>query len=114
MSLWAAGVAQLAAELGDVHAVLGGFSRAQKNHRDVEIVSRAQFGIFVDIDFGEARAELLQQGRDLVLCFFAEMAAGTRVEGDVARRGNLQAAVFGANVVARWLRCAQPSSLDEL
>src|SRR4029077_2436918 len=108
------GVAQLAAELGDVHAVFGGFSRAQENNRDVVVVAGAKFGVFVNVDFGKARAELFQQGSDLRLGLLAEVAAGARVEGDVARGGELQTAVFGARVGARRPRGAQPSSLDEL
>src|SRR5580704_7940853 len=76
LTLSSAGVAQLAAELDQIDAVLGGFSRAEKNDWDIVVVACPQFRIFVDVDFGEARAELFQQGSDLRLGFFAEMAAG--------------------------------------
>ena len=50
---------------------------------------------------------------NLRLGLFAEMAAGARIDRDVARRGNLQAAVFGARVQVRRFGGAQPTSLDE-
>ena len=37
-----AGVAQLAAELGEIDAVFGGFSRAQENDRNIVVVAGAQ------------------------------------------------------------------------
>ncbi len=106
--------AQLAAKLGGIDAVLGGFSRAEKNDWDVMIVPCAKIRVFVDVDFGEARAELFQQGSDLRLGLFAEMAAGARVDCHIARRGELQAAVFGARVSVRRFGGAQPASLDQL
>ena len=109
-----AGVAQLAAELSGIDAVLSGFSRAQENNRDVAVVAGAEIRIFVDVDFREARFELFQEGSDLRLGLFAEMAAGARVNRHIARRGELQAAVFGARISARRFCRAQPSSLDQV
>ncbi len=91
--------------------MFGGFARAQENHGDIVIVARAKVRVLVDVDFGEARAEFLQQGSDLGFCFLAQVASGAGIEGDVARGGELQAAIFGARVGVRSCRGAQPSSL---
>jgi hypothetical protein len=114
VALFDGSVAQLAPELGRIDAVFGSFSRPEKNNRDIVVVACAQFRVFVDIDFGEARAELFQQGSDLRFGFLAEVAAGARVDCHIARRGELQAAVFGARVSVRRFGGAQPSSLDQL
>ena len=113
LTLSSAGVAQLAAELSGIDAMLGGFSRAQENNRDVVVVARAEIRIFVDVDFREARVEFFQEGGNLRLGFFAKMAAGARVDRHIAGRGELQSAVFGADICARLMRRAQPSSLDQ-
>jgi hypothetical protein len=47
----------LSAELHNVDPMLGHFSRTEKNDRNIIVVTRAQFGIFVDINFREARIE---------------------------------------------------------
>ena len=78
---------QLASELIDIDAMLGDLSRAKKDYRHIVVVPRAKLCIFVNIDFSEARAVVLEQRRDLDLGFFAKMASGTRIDGDVARRG---------------------------
>ena len=98
MASYLGSVAQLAAELGGVDAMLGGFSRAQKNDRDVVVVAGAKVRVFVDIDFREARAEFFQQGSDLRLGLFAEVAAGARIDRDVAR---------ARRVAGGRLRCAR-------
>lgn len=94
--------------------MLGRFARAEKNDRDVVVVAGAQLGVFVDVDFGEAGAEFLQEGRDLLLGLFAEVAARTRINGDVARAGQLQSAVFRAGIAVRRFDGAQPASLKKL
>ncbi len=48
----------MAAELLEIHAVLGDFSRPEKNNRHIVVVLHAEIRIFVNIDFGEVRTEL--------------------------------------------------------
>ena len=93
-------VAQLAAgELRDIDAVLGRFARTQKNHRHIVIISPAQFRVFVNIDFGQPRAVLLQEGSDLRLGLFAP---------DGSRGARVDRHVCAARLVAGGrLRCAR-------
>lgn len=88
------------AELLRIDAVLGGFLRTEKNHRDIVCVSLAENRIGVNIDFAQTRAELGEQRRNRPLRFFAQVAATPRVERDVARPRGGQPLVFGARVVA--------------
>ncbi len=77
--------------------MLGGLSRAEEDDRNVIIVARAKFRIFLPIlIFSEARAEFFQQRRNFFFRFLAQMAARARVDGHISRTGKLQAAVFGA------------------
>jgi hypothetical protein len=41
------------------------------------------------------------------------VATGARVDGDIARHGELQAAIFGAHENVRRFGGAQPSSLNQ-
>src|SRR6185369_2840351 len=51
---------------------------------------------------------------DLRLGLLAEVAGRTRIDRDVARASQLQAAVFGAKVGIRRAGSAQPSAFDQL
>jgi len=83
-------VQKLPAELSRIEAMLGGLARAQKNHRHIIIVKGAQVRVFVDINFREARATFLEQGRQLYFRFFAEVASRTRINRDVAGSRDLR------------------------
>src|SRR5258706_9548942 len=56
-------VAELAAKLNGIDAMFGGLPRTQENHRHIVVVSSAKLRVFVDIDFGEARAKFLEHRR---------------------------------------------------
>jgi hypothetical protein len=105
---------QLTAELCDVNFVFGDFARAEKNYRDIVIVAGAEFAIFIDVDFREASAARFQQRGNLLFGFFAQVAAGTRVNRHVMRSGQLQAAIFCSQECAGAFGAAQPAACDEL
>src|ERR1700737_22885 len=107
-------IAELPPELSQVNSVLGGHSRSQKNYRHVIVIARAKLRVFANVNFRESRAKFLQQGRDLRLCFLAQVATGPRINGNVARTCELQASIFGSRIHARPLARTQPSALHEL
>jgi hypothetical protein len=93
--------------------VLRGFSRADENDRDLVVVAHAKFGVFVYVDFSQARAEFLQHRSDLGFGFLAKMASGAGVDCYVTASRKLQAAIFGARVSAWCFSLAQPASFHE-
>jgi len=87
-------VAELAAELLDVHAMLCHFTRAKKNHRHVQPIAFSQDRIGVNIHFAETRSKLEQKRRNRRLGVVAEMTTRARIKRHFARPGGSQARVL--------------------
>ena len=81
-ALLSGGFGELAAELGGIDAMLGGFAGADKNHGDVIAVEGGELRIVVDIDFAKDGVEFAKQRGDELLGVFTKVTAGTRVERD--------------------------------
>ena len=88
-------VLKLPTELLDIHAVLGRFPLANKDHRNIPAVALLEDRIGVYIDFAEDSAEFSHERRDGGLGFVAKVASWARVESDVAGAGSGKARVFG-------------------
>ena len=65
-----------------IDAVLRGFSIIDENYRDVVAELFSEADVAVDVDFAESGAEFGEERLDDGLGVFAEVAAGTTVEGD--------------------------------
>src|SRR5260370_13465192 len=79
------GILKLPTELLQVHAMFGGFVRADEDHGNIPTVALPEHRIGIYIDFAKGSAEFAQEWRDGRLGLVAEVASGTRVESNVAR-----------------------------
>jgi hypothetical protein len=83
-SLARSAVLKLLAKLRHVNAVFCRFARSDKDHWNIPSVALLQYCVPVHIHFAQNRAELVQEGRDCGLGFFAKMATRSSVESYVA------------------------------
>jgi len=86
---------ELPAELRQFHAMFCRFACPDVDHGNIAVKPLAQNFIFIDIHFVENGAKLSQKRGDCRFGFLAEMAAGTCVQGDVARPASGQARILG-------------------
>src|SRR5579859_1040118 len=56
---------ELTPELPGIEAMLGYLAVRQKNHRHIQVVKFAQFGIGIDIDLAQSSAKFSEQWRHL-------------------------------------------------
>jgi len=75
--------------------MLGGFARAEEKNGNVPSVALLQDRVLINIHFPKAWAEFPKQGFDKGFGFFAEMAAGARVERNVQWFARGKAQVLG-------------------
>lgn len=74
--------------------MLGGFVRANKNHRNVQTVAFLENHILFDIHLVQNGGEFLQQRRNGRFSFLAKMATWPRVESHFSRARGGQARVL--------------------
>ena len=79
---------ELAAELGGIDAVFGGFVRGNEDYRDIAAVEGGELGVVVNIDFAQDRAEFVEERLHDELSVFTEVAARTSIEDDFERTGS--------------------------
>lgn len=110
MTLALAGAFELAAELGEVEAVLGDFAIAKEDDGHIDIVQRAKFFVGINVHFAQTRAEFAEQRGHLRFCFFAKMAALASVERDFDFRRNTHQE---SEVRTRHVTTGEPSGKSE-
>jgi hypothetical protein len=76
---------ELAAELGGVDAMLGGFVGTDENHGDIVAVEGGELGIFVDVHFTKSDVKFAKERSDDLLGVVTKVTAGTGVESDFER-----------------------------
>jgi hypothetical protein len=86
---------QLPTKLSKINAMFGSFVRPDEDHGDVPSITLFQNGVLVDVHFSQGSAKFAQQRRDGGLGFFAKVAAGTRIERDIARATGSEPDIFG-------------------
>ena len=85
---------KLPPELRQIHAMLRRFAPPDENDRHVPRVEFLQRCILIYVHFVESRFKFPEQRPDRGLGFLAKMAAGARVQRDVARPTIREARIF--------------------
>jgi hypothetical protein len=104
---------ELATELLRIETVLGHFARSEEDDGDIVGVARGKLGVEINVDLMEARAKLAKERRQGLLGFVTEVAAGTRVEGDIARARQRQTASLAAPEFAATLAATEQAVADQ-
>src|SRR5260370_3212510 len=81
-----------------------GFSRADKNHRDIHAIALPQHVILIDVHLAQRGAEFAEHRRDQRFRFLAEMTTRTCVQRDYPRPTARQSLVFGSFLQGRDLK----------
>src|SRR5712691_6867759 len=88
--------------------MLRGFSRADKNHRDIHAIALPQHVILIDVHLAQRGAEFAEHRRDQRFRFLAEMTTRTCVQRDHTRSASRQSLVFGSFLHGRELKSFCP------
>jgi hypothetical protein len=91
---------KLTLKLVKIDRVLRNLARPEEKDRDLLVVTFAEERVTIYIDLANASAKMRGERGDVLFGFLAKMAAGTRVECQVARASDGQATILGAQITA--------------